>query len=631
MTRTQRIWFVAAIFCCVMQTFAGPTSLAAEPKQVVLLHSFGRDFKPWSEYARTIRTELDRQSPWPIDIIEHSLVTARSFDENSEVPFVEFLRALFAKRSPDIILSIGAPAAAFVQRHRQQLFATTPMVFTAVEQRRVQYSNLTANDAVVAVRINYLAAFENILQVLPSTKDVLVVVGTSPIEKFWKDAIAKEVAPLTNRVRISWTDDLSFEALLKKSSTLPPRSAIFWELMIVDAAGVVHEGGTPLARLHAAANAPIFSYDESFFGNEIVGGPLLLVADSGRATAAAAVRILGGERPSEIKIPVVQFANPIFDWRQLQRWGISETQLPRGSEVRFRQLTIWDQYRWQIIAIVAIVLLQATLIMWLLYEHKRRREAEGEAHQRMSELAHMNRHATVGELSASMAHELSQPLTAILANTQAAELIANSPSPAMAEIKEILADIRRDDQRAGDIIQHLRSLLKKAPIEIRDLDVNDIVNEVFGFVAVQANMRNVALSKVSTSQMLQIHGDRIQIQQVVLNLMINGMEAMADAPPGQRKLVVRTAQVDEAFAEISISDRGPGISADTLGKVFDPFFTTKKEGMGMGLSIARTIVQAHGGQIWAENRATGGAVFRLTLPLTKKVHERLTTGEATIE
>ena len=188
-----------------------------------------------------------------------------------------------------------------MQRHRQQLFATTPMVFTALDQRRVQYSSLTANDAVVALRINYLSAFENILQVLPDTKDVIVVVGTSPIEKFWKEAIGKEVEPLANRIKLSWTDELSFEALLKQASALPPHTAIFWELMIVDAAGVVHEGDVPLTRLHAVANAPIFSYDESFFGNAIVGGPLLLAADTGRQTAAAAIRILNGEKPGEIR------------------------------------------------------------------------------------------------------------------------------------------------------------------------------------------------------------------------------------------------------------------------------------------------------------------------------------------
>ena len=326
----RRICATAALAVLLAASLGCPAGFAAESKRVLLLHSFGRDFKPWSEYAKSIRSELDRQSPWPLDIIEYSLVTARFSDENSEVPFVEYLRALFAKHPLDLIVSIGAPAAAFVQRNRQQLFATTPMVFTAVDQRRVQYSSLTANDAVVALRINYLSAFENILQVLPDTKDVIVVVGTSPIEKFWKEAIAKEVEPLANRIKLSWTDELSFEALLKQASALPPHTAIFWELMIVDAAGVVHEGEVPLTRLHAVANAPIFSYDESFFGSATVGGPLLLAADTGRQTAAAAIRILGGEKPGEIRPPPVQFASPVFDWREMQRWGISENKPSAG-------------------------------------------------------------------------------------------------------------------------------------------------------------------------------------------------------------------------------------------------------------------------------------------------------------
>ena len=616
----RRICATAAFVVFLATSLGCPAGFAAESKRVILLHSFGRDFKPWSEYAKAIRTELDRQSPWPLDITEHSLVTARSSDEDPEVPFVEYLRALFAKRPPDLIVSIGAPAAAFVQRHRQQLFATTPMVLMAVDQRRVQYSNLTANDAVVAVKINYLSAFENILQVLPDTKDVIVVVGTSPIEKFWKEAIGKEVEPLANRIKLSWTDELSFEALLKQASALPPHTAIFWELMIVDAAGVVHEGDAPLTRLHAVANAPIFSYDESFFGSAIVGGPLLLVADSSRQAAAVAVRILGGEKPGEIRTPPVQFASPVFDWREMQRWGISENRLPPGSKILFRNPTAWEQYRAYILAVTAAILIQAALIIWLLYEHRRRRKAEVEARQRMSELAHMNRHATVGELSASLAHELNQPLGAILAHAETAELMVNSPSPDMDGIKEILADIKRDDQRAGEIIRRLRSILKKAPSEIKDFDLNEVVREVFDFLAVQAGARDVTLSNVPAPQMLQVHGDRIQIQQVILNLIVNGMEAMADAPAGQRKIIGRTAQLDDTFAEISISDFGPGISSDDLEKVFDPFFTTKTEGMGMGLSIARTIVEAHGGRIWAENHAAGGAVFRLALPLAKRVH-----------
>ena len=220
----RRTWHILAAFLMLAAT---PGADAAEPKRVMLLYSFGRDFKPWSDYATTIRTELTRQSPWPIDITEHSLVAARFSDENPELPFVAYLEALFSKRPPDLIVSLGAPAAAFVQRHRSQLFPKTPMVFTAVERRRVQYSNLTDNDAVVAVHIDYRRAIENILQVLPGTKNVAVVVGTSPIEQFWRKEIDKETEPLRDRIAFRWYDQMPFESALKDASTLPPQSAIF--------------------------------------------------------------------------------------------------------------------------------------------------------------------------------------------------------------------------------------------------------------------------------------------------------------------------------------------------------------------------------------------------------------------
>ena len=183
------------LLAAVLSSLAPMEAAAAGSKQVILLHSFGREFKPWSEYATSIRAELNRQSPWRLDITEQSLVTARSSDEDAEAAFVAYLRALFAKRPLDLVVSLGAPAAAFVQRHRQQL-CPTPMVFTAVEVRRVQYTALTTNDAVVAVRTDHLPVIQNILHVLPDTKHVAVVIGISPGEKFWRNEIAKEVKPL---------------------------------------------------------------------------------------------------------------------------------------------------------------------------------------------------------------------------------------------------------------------------------------------------------------------------------------------------------------------------------------------------------------------------------------------------
>jgi len=620
MTQAQRICSLAAIICCWAQSLACPTALAVEPKQVMLLHSFGRDFKPWSEYARTIRMELNRQSPWPLDITEHSLITARSPDEDPEVPFVEYLRALSAKRPPDIIVSIGAPAAAFVQRHRRQLFANTPMVFTAVDQRRVQYSSLTENDAVVALRINYLAAFENILQVLPNTKDVIVVVGTSPIERFWKEAIAKEVEPLANRVKLSWTDDLSFEALLKHASALPPQSAIFWELMIVDAAGVVHEGATPLTRLHAVANAPIFSYDESFFGNEIVGGPLLLVADSGRQTAEVAIRILSGEKPSEIKTPVVQFASPIFDWRQVQRWGISESRLPPGSKIYFRDPTVWEQYRWQIMLITSVILIQAALIVGLLYEHRRRQIAEAHSLQRVNELARMNRFATAGELSASIAHEVRQPLAAISASGEAGLTLLERREPDLDEVRKALEDVIEDSHRADDVLKSVRAMFKQDSTARTKVNLNELIGQVITVAAGPIYSNNIVLQTNLTDDVPPlVTADPVQLQQVILNLVMNAVEAMSHSGHRMRMLALRT-EVDHSAGTVLVRvvDSGPRVDPEIVKKMFQPFFTTKSTGMGMGLSICQTIVEAHGGRLTAAPNNPEGMEFQIILPLYQR-------------
>ena len=321
---SRTAWCVCAWLGSAIFLLATLGAAAAETKRVLMLQSFDQDVKPWSAYAKNIRAELEQQSRWPLEISDHSLITA---DEASEAAFVEYLRALHANRPLDLIVSVGAPAVAFVQRHRRDLFATTPMVFTAVEQRRIRYSTLTPNDTVVAFAHSFPAVFENILRVLPDTKTVAVVNGNSPNEKFWLEEIRRDARRFANRITFTWYNELSFEEILKHAAALPPQSAIFWHLMNVDAAGVVHEDDKALKRLYAVANAPIFSHNDTFFGREIVGGPMHSVSEGSRLTASVAIRVLGGEKAGDIKVPATGFAKPKFDWREMQRWGISESRL----------------------------------------------------------------------------------------------------------------------------------------------------------------------------------------------------------------------------------------------------------------------------------------------------------------
>jgi C4-dicarboxylate-specific signal transduction histidine kinase len=237
-----------------------------------------------------------------------------------------------------------------------------------------------------------------------------------------------------------------------------------------------------------------------------------------------------------------------------------------------------------------------------------------QARQRMAELAHVNRFSTAGELTASIAHEINQPLGSILTNAETADAILESPNPDIAELRDIVKDILQDDRRASEVIRRMRSLLKKAPFELKNLDLNDLVRDTVEFLSSLAVGRKVEMVSVIAPDALPVLGDRIQLQQVILNLVVNGIDAMRDTRSEEHIIGIRTSRV-ENFAELSVSDRGPGIPEDNLKEVFEPFFTSKAEGMGMGLSIARTIVEAHHGRISAENRRDGGAIFLIRLPL----------------
>jgi C4-dicarboxylate-specific signal transduction histidine kinase len=233
----------------------------------------------------------------------------------------------------------------------------------------------------------------------------------------------------------------------------------------------------------------------------------------------------------------------------------------------------------------------------------------------MSELAHANRYSTAGELTASIAHELNQPLGAVGINAETMELMLKSSTPDMIEIRQIATDIRRDNERASEVILRLRSLLKKAPFELGDIDLNDVARDTVDFLAALAVARSVELRSAISDVPLPIKGDRIQLQQVALNLIVNAMDAMSSTPSAERKIEISTVR-NGATAEMSISDTGPGVPPDKLNDIFTPFFSTKADGMGMGLSIARTIVDAHNGQIFAANGAQGGAVFQVKLSIS---------------
>ena len=601
----------------ILVTLLMSTVVAGEqqPKRVLMLHSFGPDFGDL--YSKDLRAELDRELPGRLDLYEEWLVSARFSTPEEDAALGNYLSSLFAAHPLDLIITLGAPAANFIQKYRQTLFARTPELLADVEERRVDSARLQGEETSVADSISFPVVVEDILRVLPQTTTLAVVIGNSTIEKYWVGQIRDSLQPFKNRLTVTFLNELSFDEVLNRAATLPPGSAIFYVMLSQAVSGIPEDEDVALARLHAAADAPIFSYSDAYLGKGIVGGPLLSTGEQVQTIGSVAIRILRGEHASAIKTPPLQLGNPQYDWRELKRWHIRVSALPPGSSIRFVEASVWEQYRWQIAAGCIFIVLQSILILGLLYERGRRQNAERVSRQQLAELARLNRLSTAGELSASIAHELRQPLSAILINSEEADVILNSETPNITELKAIVNDIKRDDRRASEVITRLGRLFGRIPNEAEDVDLNDVVREVFGFLSWLAASRQITLSTSFAQPAPLVRGDAIQLQQVILNLLINAMDAIQDAKSRERAIVGRTAVLDGRFAEVSIEDSGPGIPAGREKEIFQPFFTTKESGMGMGLALVRTIVENYGGKIGAENRAQGGAVIRFTLPLLK--------------
>ena len=247
------------------------------------------------------------------------------------------------------------------------------------------------------------------------------------------------------------------------------------------------------------------------------------------------------------------------------------------------------------------------------------RRSEVELQQVRGQLAHAGRVSMMGQLASALAHELNQPLGAILRNAEAAELFMQAAEPNLDEVRAIIADIRKDDQRAGDVIDRLRALLKRRDIESQPLSANQLLDEVHALTRADAAARGVKLAVQSMPDLPAVRGDRVHLQQVLINLIINAMDALGDTMQDDRRVVISARTHGAAMVEIEVRDNGHGIPASRLPQVFDPFFTTKPHGMGMGLPISRTIIEAHGGRIQAENHAEGGALFRFTLPVADSI------------
>jgi len=580
-------------------------------KSVFVLWGGRPDLYANAEVDHTLRSRLDREFGTNIDIHMEYVDTFRD-DEEERRLLRDFIRHKYAGKSFDVVIPISNSAVQFLRQYGQELFPDVPIVAWG-GRREVEIWPPPPPITAVFVKTDVPASFQFIRDLQPDVQRVYLVAGGAPRDHVLLGTFRSALGASRAGMAVDYLVGLSVEELQVELAHLPPRSAVLWLSVTADGAGRRLINRDTLAHVCRTANAPVYGLAASLLDTGIVGGWLADQAALSEATADIAVRVLRGARVEDI--PPRQLASvPMVDWRVLRRWGIGESRLPAGTVVRYREPTVWDAYKWRILGGVAVCLAEAVLIVALLLQRVRRRRAETTAAELRRELTHLSRVDTIGELSGALAHELTQPLTAILSNAQAAQRLLASEPPDIAQVREALVDIVDDDVRAGLVIRRLRGMLKRTETVAQPVDLNEAIRDVLQLARGDLHARGVSVYSDLQPGIPAVIGDRVQLQQVLLNLIFNACDAMAGLVPAQRRLTVATASDGADGVGVSVADRGTGIAAGDVEKIFQPFVTSKQDGLGLGLAICRTIVTDHGGRLWATNNEGAGATLHVALP-----------------
>jgi PAS domain S-box-containing protein len=740
-----RVVLSCLLVVCIFTPQARADQPAGIKKVLALFPSEG-----WSSPAhRTIyngmKTIFDHSSRQDVILLGDTLDLPLAATETEKRRLADFIRGKYVGENIDVVVPVTRTSLEFVLRYRDTMFPGVPIVFCAHSAHELHRLDRGSDVTGVAVTVDIAGTIDLALNLQPGLRRLAVVAGTSSMD-LYLTSLAREIFKKDFQEQLEWIDltGLPLQELLERVSQLPKSTAILFLNIQQDGSGRVYVPAEAMQMVSKSANSPLYNLIDTALGYGSVGGRLTTIEAYGREAAVIVLRVLSGEKASSIEPVIMRDSPPMFDWRELKRWKIDESALPRGSTIRFRETSLWVVYRWWIIGTFSFICLQTLLIAQLMNNLNKRRRAEanlkraqeiasigslrydiqkdrvdwsagtneifglprdseltyeaflqivhpedreqvrvrwrasleGEAYdlehriliggmvrwvrakfevefdkrgkplaatgsmqditpRKISEeetsrfrqqLAHVSRVSTVGELGQNLAHEINQPLAAILANAESAKQLLAGEPPDLEETSAALDDIVLANKQAQEVIRRIRNLVKDKPPEHKLIDLNRAAEGAVQVVQADAASKGIAIHLDLEPGLPRVHGDEVQLQQVVLNLVINAMEALCQNQFPRQIVTVKTGRDGEGRVGLWVSDTGAGIDQKTAERIFEPFFTNKPQGLGLGLSISRSIIEAHGGSLSIASSPETGATFCCRLPAVSTETAEQATG-----
>jgi signal transduction histidine kinase len=594
---------------------------------VLVVFDEDKDLPGLAAINRSLREGLQTEFDDGIVFYNESLQLSQFGKTDYDEPLRDYLLRKYAGKRFELIVAVMEPSLDFLLRQRESLFTGVPIVYCGIDSSDLESRALPDDITGVMMKRSFAPSLELALKLQPGTRHVFVIGGSSRFDLRMQDIARRDFQPFEQRTSFTWLTTQPMEELLGWVATLPEHSIIFYLTLFADGAGQPFVTHDALRRINEAANSPVYVAVDQYVGSGAVGGSVFSVHSIGEQAAQISARILRGEAATDIPPISLSAYTPLFDWRQLRRWKLDSGRLPVNASILHRTPTAWQSYRWYIIGGITLFLLQTALVVGLLVNRAQRlraeqarqeseahrRRAEADAQRQREELAHALRLTTLGELTASISHELNQPLTAIAANAQAAQKLFENDR-ANPDLEDALEDMVDDAIRAAEIIRRLQVLFRKKPAIRIQLGMNELIDEVLHLLGSDLRNREIRVHFDRHEPLAKVMGDGVQLRQVIINLLRNAEDAIASAGDGRREIFISTSQPDDARVAIAIRDTGMGVQDPDLDRIFEHFVSSKPQGLGMGLAISRSIIESHSGRIWAERNEDRGLTLRIEIP-----------------
>jgi signal transduction histidine kinase len=603
---------LAALLVRTAESAAGsePTTLG-----VLILHSNQRPTAAGIVIEDTLRSVVPKSTKHEVGLFSEYLDEEWAAISAYGLEQAEFLRQKYSARNIRAIVAAAPLALRFAVEFRDRMLPAVPIVHIAIPVEMVARMALPADVIGHPVDLDPTATLELALRLHPDARRIVMVLGAGERDRAWEKRLRAAVPRLERAVDVEYLAGLPTPEVLRRVAALPAGTVVFTPGFFIGRGGHI---GTPRQSLELIAPAsavPVYSPVDTHLGSGIVGGHVTPYQEQAKLAGAVIARLLDGVPAPHLATATVS-RNTVVDWRQVRRWGIDERLLPADTVTMFREPTVLENYWRETSIAIAVLLVQALLIAALLIERRSRQRTAVALAESQRQMHHVMRVSMAGQLSAAIAHQLNQPLAAILGNAEVAQRMLRGVKPDLRALEEICSDIVTEDQRAAEVIRGLNALYKKSEMKRERLELNELVRGTLELLHSELLMRHVIVAFDLGPDLPPIHADAVQLQQVVLNLVMNAADAMAAMKPEERKITICTA-VSGAQVRLSVVDNGTGIVPASLETMFDAFTTTKTHGMGMGLAICRSIVALHEGTITAANNPERGAALHVCLPIAQ--------------